>query len=254
MWWRTSGASYSGVSISFCLPTRSRRTPSPATRFRWNTSGSFIFVRGQKVESRFCQNWWRSTSIHLNLRRCVPTSPARSRRECQRDWASQRFTSPRCPGKQNRRAGSSVRWASASGSWTRVTSLTHWAHREENGWNFSRCTSCGSELSSFTLMVGGSRSRPALFSWRRQRLKWWKTWWTYIDYLLSSRLGCHSCENLISQGRAEGNIHPGPVRLWQMLWLLSVAQFMAVPSSATYPQDEERYYVDFLVAKKENPI
>ena len=42
--------------ISFCLPTRSRRTPSPATRFRWNTSGSFTFVRRQKVEPRLCQN------------------------------------------------------------------------------------------------------------------------------------------------------------------------------------------------------
>ena len=76
----------------------------------------------------------------------------------------------------------------------------------------------------------------------------------YIEYLLSSRLGSHSCENVFSQVRAGGNIHPGPVRLRQMLRLLSVAQFMAVPSSATYPEDEERYYVDFLVAKKDKPI
>lgn len=57
-------------------------------------------------------------------------------------------------------------------------------------------------------------------------------------------------EILFSQVRAGGDIHPKPRQLRYRMRLIAVAQYLRVPASASYEDDDEPYYIEFLKQKK----
>ncbi|CAG5096767.1 Similar to T: Transposable element P transposase (Drosophila melanogaster), partial [Cotesia congregata] len=72
-----------------------------------------------------------------------------------------------------------------------------------------------------------------------------------FQYLLTGCLTSSSVENLFSQIRAGGDIHPKPRQLRYRMRLVAVAQYLRVPSSASYEDDDEPYYLEFLKQKKD---
>lgn len=65
-------------------------------------------------------------------------------------------------------------------------------------------------------------------------------------YLMTGRLTQDCVENLFSQIRARGDIHPKPVHLRHCIRLISLSQYMHVSTSASYEQDSDTYFLDFL--------
>jgi len=65
-------------------------------------------------------------------------------------------------------------------------------------------------------------------------------------YLMTGRLTQDCVENLFSQIRSRGDIHPKPVHLRHCIRLISLSQYMHVSSSASYECASDTYFLDFL--------
>lgn len=68
----------------------------------------------------------------------------------------------------------------------------------------------------------------------------------YFKFLLSGRLTQDSLENLFSQVRSKGDMHPSPSHFRSCLKLISVAQYLHVPRNMSYVADNSAYIVNFI--------
>ena len=59
-------------------------------------------------------------------------------------------------------------------------------------------------------------------------------------------------ENIFSQVRAKGVLHPKPVQFRFSLRLICLAQFMSVPSSGSYDVDDFPHLISFLKSSKDD--
>ena len=73
-----------------------------------------------------------------------------------------------------------------------------------------------------------------------------------LKFLLSARFTQDSLENIFSQVRAKGVLHPKPVQFRFSLRLVCLAQFMEVPSSGSYDVDEAPHLNSFLKSSKDD--
>jgi len=65
-------------------------------------------------------------------------------------------------------------------------------------------------------------------------------------YLMTGRLTQDCVENLFSQIRSRGDIHPKPVHLRHSIRLICLSQYMHVSSATSYEHDTDTYFLDFL--------
>ena len=73
-----------------------------------------------------------------------------------------------------------------------------------------------------------------------------------LKFLLSARFTQDALENIFSQVRAKGVLHPKPVQFRLSLRLICLAQFMAVPSSGSYDVDDTPHLISFLKSNKDD--
>ena len=73
-----------------------------------------------------------------------------------------------------------------------------------------------------------------------------------LKFLLSARSTQDAFENIFSQVRAKGVLHPKPIQFGHSLRLICLAQFMAVPSSGSYDVDDTPHLISFLKSSKDD--
>ena len=67
-----------------------------------------------------------------------------------------------------------------------------------------------------------------------------------LKFLLTDRFSQDALENLFSQIGSKGVVHPKPVQFRLSLWLICLAQFMDIPSTTNYEEDDTSYLVNFV--------
>jgi len=67
-----------------------------------------------------------------------------------------------------------------------------------------------------------------------------------LKYFLSGRLSQGPVENLFSQARGQGVVHPSCTSFRLALWLITVAQYLEVSKGAAYADDGCTYMVNYL--------
>ena len=73
-----------------------------------------------------------------------------------------------------------------------------------------------------------------------------------LKFLLYARFTQDALENIFSQVRAKGVLHPKPVQIRFSLRLIWLAQFMAVPSSGSYDVDDTPHLISFLKSSQDD--
>jgi hypothetical protein len=66
------------------------------------------------------------------------------------------------------------------------------------------------------------------------------------QYLMTGRMTQDCVENFFSQVRSRGDAHPTPRHLRHCIRLISISQYMYVPSNSSYERDADTYFLDFL--------
>ena len=73
-----------------------------------------------------------------------------------------------------------------------------------------------------------------------------------LKFLISARFTQNALENIFSQVRSKGVLHPKPVQFRLSLRLICLAQFMAVPSSGSYDVDDTPHLISFFKSSKDD--
>ena len=72
-----------------------------------------------------------------------------------------------------------------------------------------------------------------------------------LTFLLAGRFSQDALENIFSQIRSKGVMHPKPIQFRLSLRLICLAQFMSVPSKSSYEDEETPQLIDFIKSNKE---
>lgn len=75
-----------------------------------------------------------------------------------------------------------------------------------------------------------------------------------LKFIMSGRFSQDALENIFSQIRSKGNMHPKPVQFRWSLRLVCLAQFMAVPSTSSYEVDDTPHLINFITANKKDML
>ena len=67
-----------------------------------------------------------------------------------------------------------------------------------------------------------------------------------VKYILTAKFMQSALENLLSQKRGQDNPHPQAVQFRQALRLVCLDQFMMVPASPSYEEDDTPQLLDFI--------
>ena len=73
-----------------------------------------------------------------------------------------------------------------------------------------------------------------------------------LKFLMSGRFTQDALENLFSQVRSKGVVHPEPVQFRLSLRLICLAQFMTIPTTGNYEIDDTPHLISFIKSKEQS--